>query len=185
MNETAIISKMNEYEFQLADKISAWLRKKLPKLTDNWWDDLVFQNLSTLQREQVTEKNIRELGGLDLAALLRIFDRNWFVITGSFFVNNRERQYIREMMEVRNSWAHITGADISKEKVIHDVDVIIELMDAFDAKSSEIRPMESFKMDVEDDADIQEKVEEVIVLVKPVNENSQVNTGWQYRHSEQ
>ena len=177
MNDSVMISKMNEFEYQLADRISGWLGKKLPKLTDNWWDDLVFQNLSTLQREQVTSKNIRELEGLDLAALLRIFDRNWYVITSSFFVNSRERRYIREMMEVRNSWAHITASDISKEKVVHDVDVIIELMGAFDAKSSEIRPMEAFKMDVEDDADIQDKAEETVVTAKASNDVAPVNTG--------
>ncbi len=177
MNDSVMISKMNEFEYQLADRISSWLGKKLPRLTENWWDDLVFQNLSTLQREQVTSKNIRELEGLDLAALLRIFDRNWFVITSSFFVNSRERSYIRKMMEVRNSWAHITTADISKEKVIHDVDVIIELMGAFNAKSSEIRPMEAFKMDVEDDADIQDKAEEVVVTEKTVNDPAPVSKG--------
>ena len=177
MNTALMTSKMNEFEFQLADKMGVWLGKTLPKLTGTWWDDLVFQNLSTLQREQVTSKNIRELSGLDLAALLRIFDRNWYVITSSFFVNSRERRYIREMMEVRNTWAHITGADISKEKVLHDIDVIIELMGAFDAKTSEIRPMEAFKMDVEDDVDIQEKATEKPVSIKAANEEAPANTG--------
>ena len=91
MDNSYMIGKMNTYMHQLAERMIGWLEKKLPMLTDNWWEELVFNNLSTLQREQVSSKNITELKGLDLAALLRVFDRNWFVITSSFFVNSRER----------------------------------------------------------------------------------------------
>ena len=89
--------------------------------------------------------------------MLRVFDRNWFVITSSWFVNNKERQKIKDMMGVRNSWAHITSEEISKEKVIHDVEIIIELMQALDATMSETKDMEVFVMDVEDDNDIKDK----------------------------
>lgn len=150
---------------QLGEKMSDWLGSRLPKLTDNWWSELVYSNLSPLQRDQVDLKHISELKGLDLAALLRVFDRNWFVITSSWFVNNKERQKIKDMMGVRNSWAHITSEEISKEKVISDVEIIIELMQAFDASMSETKDMEVFIMNVEDDADIQEKTEPIPVSV--------------------
>lgn len=126
MDNSYMIGKMNTYMHQLAERMSSWFEKKLPKLTDNWWDELVFNNLSTLQREQVINKNITELRGLDLAALLRVFDRNWFVITSSFFINSKERNKIKQMMEVRNDWAHISSEEISKDKVIRDVEIIIE-----------------------------------------------------------
>lgn len=48
-------------------------------------------------------------------------------------MNNKERNNIRRMQEVRNSWAHITPTIINKEKVIADVETIIALMQAFDA----------------------------------------------------
>lgn len=99
------------------------------------------------------------MDGLDLAELLRVFDRNWFVITSRFFVNNRERNNIRKMQEIRNSWAHITPDTISREKVIADVDTIIALMQAFDASMKETRDIENFIFDVEEDKDI--KPEEV------------------------
>ena len=41
MNNSYIISKMNEFMFQLNGKMGAWLSKKLPMITDNWWQELV------------------------------------------------------------------------------------------------------------------------------------------------
>lgn len=154
MDTSYIISKMNEYMFRLNQQIGAWLEKKLPKITDDWWQELVFNNLSPLQRETVFRNDIHEIRGLDLAALLRVLDRNWFVITSMFFINNKERGNIRTMQEVRNTWAHITPNDISKARVIDDVNVIIALMQAFDASMKDTRNMEHFIFDVEEDKDI-------------------------------
>ncbi len=154
MNDTYIISKMNEYMFQLNEKMGKWLSKKLPKITDNWWQELVVNNLSSLQKNTVLSNDIRDIGGLDLAALLRVFDRNWFSITSSFFVNNKERANIRRMLEVRNSWAHITPKDITKKKVIDDVNTIISLMQAFDSSMKETRDMENFIFNIEDDKEL-------------------------------
>ncbi len=154
MNDTYIISKMNEYMFQLTEKIGTWLSKKLPSITDRWWDDLVMNNLSPLQRKDVISNQVHGIKGLDLAEILRIVDRNWFVITSYYFINNKERQNIKSMQEVRNSWAHISKSKISKQKVIHDVEIIIELMQAFDASMVETRDMESFIFDVEEEKEI-------------------------------
>lgn len=155
MNDSYIISKMNEYMFQLNERLGKWLNKRLPQITANWWDELVLNNLSTLQKEKVLNSNVQELSGLDLASLLRVFDRNWFVIASSFFVNNKERRNIHKMQDVRNSWAHITPKEITKKKVIEDVETIIALMQAFDATMKDTRDMENFIFDIEDDKDIQ------------------------------
>lgn len=155
MNDSYIISKMNEYMFQLNERLGKWLNKRLPQITANWWDELVLNNLSTLQKEKILNSNVQELSGLDLASLLRVFDRNWFVITSSFFVNNKERRNIHKMQDVRNSWAHITPKEITKKKVIEDVETIIALMQAFDATMKDTRDMENFIFDIEDDKDIQ------------------------------
>ena len=53
------------------------------------------------------------------------------------------------MQEIRNDWAHITPQDINKKKVIDDVNVIIELMQTFDATMKETRDMENFIFDIE------------------------------------
>ena len=154
MDTTYIISKMNEYMFRLGQQVGNWLSNKLPKIVDNWWQELVFNNLNSLQRDVVLRNNIQEISGLDLAAILRVLDRNWFVISSTFFINNKERAYVRTMQEVRNTWAHITPNDISKDRVIEDVNVIIELMQAFGASMKDTRDMENFIFDVEEDKHI-------------------------------
>ena len=164
MNNSYIISKMNEFMFQLNGKMGIWLNKKLPTITDNWWQELVVNNLSALQREHVFNNGITSIDGLDLAELLRVFDRNWFVITSRFFVNNKERNNIRKMQEVRNSWAHITPSAISKEKVIADVDTIIALMQAFDASMKETREMETFIFDIEEDKEVKQKEVKPVII---------------------
>lgn len=155
MTDAYIISKMNEYMFRLNAKINGWLSKKLPKITDDWWQELVLNNLSQIQKDTVISRGIMDISGLDLAAVLRIVDRNWFIITSSFFINNKERANIKNMMEVRNTWAHIAPTDISKKRIIEDVETIMALMQAFDSSMSETRDMENFIFDIEDDADIQ------------------------------
>ncbi len=157
MDDSYMIGKMNTFMHRLAEQMSCWMGSRLPKITDDWWMDLVYNNLSELQRDQVDQKNITDLKGLDLAALLRVFNRNWYIITSSWFVNSKERQKIKDMMGVRNTWAHISSEELSKEKVVSDVEIIIELMQTFDAKMSETRDMEQFIMDVEEDKCIQEK----------------------------
>ncbi len=164
MTDSYIISKMNEFMFRLTGQMAGWLTKKLPRLTDRWWDDLVLNNLSTMQRTQVENAGITTIEGLDLAAILRIYDRNWFVITSSYFINNKDRQHIRDMKEVRNTWAHISTQEISKEKVVRDVNTIIELMCAFDASSADIRDMEGFIFDIEEDKEIQKEIQKKAIV---------------------
>jgi len=149
MNDNYIISKINEYMFQLRKKMSAWLGDKLPLITEKWWDELVISNLTVLQREQVTANNIKDTRGLDLASLLRVFDRNWFIITSKFFINNRERVNVHKMQEVRNTWAHVIPGNINKTQIISDVETIINLMQTFGASMKETRDMEGFLFDVE------------------------------------
>ena len=172
MTDSYIISKLNEFMFQLTRRMGEWLANKLPRLTDRWWEELVLNNLSTMQRSQIENAGITTVDGLDLAAILRIYDRNWFVITSSYFINNKERQHIRDMKEVRNTWAHISAQEISKEKVIRDVNTIIDLMCVFGASSLDVRDMEGFIFDIEEDKEIQKKV-----LKKPDTPLTKENNG--------
>ena len=157
MQESYLLGNMNTFMRRLAERMSSWMGIRLPKISDKWWDKLVYRNLSPLQRDLIDSKNITELSGLDLAALLRVFDRNWFVIKDNWFMNPKYRQQIKDMMKIRNDWAHLSTEELSKEKVIADVGVIIELMSAFDAKPEDTRDMEAFVLDVKSDKNIQDK----------------------------
>ena len=154
MQDSYIIGKMNTFMHQLSEKLSDWLDSRLPKIADTWWNDLVYNNLSAMQREQIDSKHITDLKGLDLAALLRVIDRNWYIISNKWFINYRERSKVRDMMGIRNTWAHIGSDDLSKDKVLSDLGVILELLQAFDASMTETREIEEFILDLEHDDDV-------------------------------
>ena len=148
MDTTYIISKMNSFMFRLGKQIGTWLSPKLPRITEDWWEELVLRNLTPLQLEAVVLKNIQEITGLDLASLLRVVHRNWFLLSGTHFMNARDRENVRTMQGIRNFWAHITPDDINKPRVIDDTNVIISLMQTFDASMKDTRDMEQFIFDV-------------------------------------
>ena len=154
VDTTAITSKMNEYMFRLNGQLGKWLSEKLPQITDKWWRELVFSNLTYLQRDAAEKGHVREIRGLDLAANLRIIDRCWFVLRSRFFLNDKDRKSIRKMQAIRNDWAHIAPTKITKERVTANVQVIIDLMQAFGASMKDTGDMERFSLDVEDDKNI-------------------------------
>ena len=175
MQDSYMIGKMNAFMHSLAEQMSSWMNQRLPRITDNWWNELVYNNLSPLQRDLVDNRKITELSGLDLASLLRVFDRNWYVITSSEFINSKYRQQARDMIEIRNFWAHLSSEELSKEKVIGDVKVIIDLMFAFDAKLGDTGDMQSFIIDVQSDKEMQEKTATLTCAQSSNNETEDIN----------
>ncbi|WP_157640403.1 hypothetical protein [Lamprocystis purpurea] len=65
----------------LSAQLAAFLAEVLPRLSDHWWQTHVLQELTFQQRNHVDTAGYTRLDQLDLAALLRIADRNW---SGSF-----------------------------------------------------------------------------------------------------
>ena len=45
MDDSYMIGKMNTFMHRLSEQMSDWLGSRLPKLTDEWWRDLVYNNL--------------------------------------------------------------------------------------------------------------------------------------------
>lgn len=148
MTTTDVISKMNGFMFQVGSIIVPILQKVAPKITDDWWNEVVINNLSYLQRKKVEETGVNDLSGLDLASLLRVFDRNWFVITNYTYINPRVRDDVRAMQGIRNDWAHITPVDVKKEKVLSDAEVISNLIQQM-GSSVDSSAIEQFIMAVE------------------------------------
>ena len=64
-----------------AKSIASYLDRLLPSLFDNWWKDAVVDKLSFQQQRRVEQKGIVSLSSLDLAALLRVLDQNWYQIS--------------------------------------------------------------------------------------------------------
>ena len=74
--------------------------------SDDWWKTHVFDKLSYRQQRRVEQKQINSLSGLDLQALLRILDKNWFDISDELSLPREQLHYVKEMITVRNRWFH-------------------------------------------------------------------------------
>ena len=95
MDNNLVISKINEYLRQATLDLTGWLLKVLPQISDNWWDECVIDKLSFNQKTIMQQKSITKLEEFDLAALLRITDRNWYAIGSYIYVTYGERENIR------------------------------------------------------------------------------------------
>lgn len=121
MNSEQIVNRMNSYLHTSAIVLSGWLEQILPRTSPDWWTDSVLDNLSASQRETALLKGYQKLEDLDLAALLRIADGCWTIITQYANRPGSERDCIRDMMRVRNNWAHCSETLPGKDAILADL----------------------------------------------------------------
>lgn len=149
MDDQYIVSKMNEYLHQATGLLVEWLDKMLPKITEDWWNECVLDRLGYRQREIALDKGFSELSDLDLAALLRIADKNWYNMRSFAYLPNNERECIKDMQSVRNNWAHCAGTLPGKDAIIHDIEIMIKFFEQMGASRDDIRQIEGLKQNVE------------------------------------
>lgn len=148
MDTSKIAGKMSEFLLLSTQNLSTWLEKELPSLEDDWWQSLVYSRLSYQQQLRVERNHISSLGQLDLAAILRVFDNNWYLFSPNFNFSRSDRNYIKEMQTVRNRWAHIETGGIDTEDVYRDIDTIQRVLSLINSKPSVIEEIKQFKKDI-------------------------------------
>ncbi len=116
-----IISKMNDYLYKAAKSLALWLGDMLPKSGEDWWDECVIGNLKFNQRELALRNKYSKLADFDLAALLRIADKSWYTMRGYAFLPISERECLRDVMGVRNNWAHCSAELPGKDMILFDI----------------------------------------------------------------
>lgn len=134
MDNDQIVSRMNTYLHTSSNVLAEWLGKLLPRTSDDWWEDCVMAKLSYNQAEMARERGFTELGQFDLAALLRIADKSWYEMRNVAFLPTRERECIRDMMRVRNNWAHVSAMLPGKDAILAD---LATLHDFFEQRECE------------------------------------------------
>lgn len=100
------------------------LKSLLPKIKDDWWNTLVLDNLSFQQQNYAKQKNYTKLEDLDLAALIRIFDQNWYELSQHIKLDFQVRTWLKESQSIRNRWAHAPAGGIEDETYYRDIDTI-------------------------------------------------------------
>lgn len=131
MNCQIIIKKMNSLLFQATTCLASWLSEQFSSFSGDWWTECVLEKLSFNQRTIAYEKNCSKISDFDLAALLRIADKNWYALNENAFFPPKYRNCIRDMMSVRNNWAHCSSELPSRQTLINDSIIVASFLEAF------------------------------------------------------
>jgi hypothetical protein len=99
----------------LAQSIQNFLENSLPSCDSQWWANCVFARLTFQQRRIAEENNMRSLGDLDLAGLLRVLDQNWHEINAAQRLPFEARNWLKESQSIRNRWAHLPPGGLDLE----------------------------------------------------------------------
>ena len=149
MNEQMIISKVNSFLHKATVSLVNWLNNILPKVTKDWWDDCVIPSLSYTQREMAVSRGFSKLSDFDLAALLRIANKSWYDMRTVEFLPTKEREVVRDMMAVRNNWAHCSAELPGKDTILHDLNTISSFIGQVGGSQAVCREIEQFILYIE------------------------------------
>ena len=167
MDKNEVVSKINKY-IHLSTKILAeWLVDKLPRLSNDWWTECVLDKLSYNQRMIAEEKSFSALSDFDLAALLRITDKNWYALNEIVWLPTKERECVRKMVSVRNNWAHCAGTLPGRDAIVSDVNTIVQFLGQLNCDMQLFREVEHFYSEIEksymeESSTLTTKIEEIV-----------------------
>jgi len=142
MNNTARIQALLA---EAARFLSLYLEKILPSLFEDWWEQAVVKNLSYQQQRRIEQHHIDSLASLDLAALLRVMDQNWYQISTKMNLTSEIRHFIKEMQTVRNRWAHSGAEGFPVEDVYRDLDTLQRFAVVIEADEKFLQELRSIK----------------------------------------
>lgn len=111
-------------------ELERFLSEHLPSGSPSWWRSNVVDRLTFSQQRFVEERRCTSLAQLDLAALLRVLDQNWFELSERAALPREARSWVKELQSVRNKWAHRGSAALSAAETYRDVDTVARLLGA-------------------------------------------------------
>lgn len=136
---------MNHLLLASTKAFSAWLESRLPQLGDEWWERFVIQRLTFQQQRATEERRITTLSGLDLAALLRVIDQNWYELGQLVPLPRDARNWLKELQGVRNRWAHSPSEGLNPGDLFRDADTLARMLDVIGASVSLQQDVADFK----------------------------------------
>ncbi|MEY9350302.1 ATP-dependent helicase HepA [Bradyrhizobium japonicum] len=137
-------SNMIELLKSATTDLSFFLGEQLPRLSADWWRSLVVERLSFQQQRMTAERGITSLKQLDLAALLRVLDQNWYELSDALRWPRDARNWIKELQTVRNKWAHQSTEEPPPGEIYRDADTLGRLLRLIGAPAGTVE-----KVDVE------------------------------------
>ena len=126
-------------------ELTVFLEQHLPKCSDNWWKENVENKLSFSEQRILKEKRYTKLQQLDLAALLRLIDQNWFELSVLLNFPREARNWIKELQTIRNKWAHASSDPLPPSENYRDVDTLSRVLAAINASEEAQKVLDTEK----------------------------------------
>lgn len=134
--------KIQEFLFQTKRELENWLLYCMKDMDSDYWNNMVLPKLSYQQEIMIQQKNISSLDKLDLACLLRIFDKNWYDFSLKYHLNPQLRSYLKELQIIRNKYAHQTER-FSDEEMNRDIDTLYLFLSGIGANHTLLKEVKS------------------------------------------
>lgn len=109
----------------ITSQIADFLERTLLQQTPDWWARNVLAALNFNQKAMLDQKRANDLFCLDLAALLRVMDYNWSHLSDHYNFGKEDMNYLKEMMTIRNKWAHMDSSEYSSNDASRDLDTLL------------------------------------------------------------
>lgn len=129
----------------VAGCLRGFLGKALPAISEDWWQLYVIDELTFPQQRILEEKDITSLTGLDLAALLRVFDRNWHELSYHQNLSKETRGWLKKARDIRNRWAHFGEDSLSDDDVMQDLIAVEHLLKAINGSGDVVNKVNEHK----------------------------------------
>jgi molecular chaperone DnaK len=136
---------------ELAAELADALSKSLPEIGgDNWWGSYVLNELTPAQRYQVELLENPDLFQLDLAALLRLFNRNWSELALKKHYQKIGINLIRDLISARNRWAHEPASGHDLEDLYRDLDTAKRFLSIISLNKDFIERIDQYRIEILD-----------------------------------
>jgi superfamily II DNA or RNA helicase len=114
------------------------LGKHLPGFSPDWWTTHVVKQLTFQQQQFLQQGQVSRLDQLDLAALLRLMDQNWYELSNINSWPIAARNWLKESQTLRNRWAHAPAGGLADSDTYRDLDTLERLTSLLGADDSEL-----------------------------------------------
>lgn len=119
----------------LTGGIADFLSSILPEIGGSeWWRDSVVAQLTANQARALAMMEPGNLHGLDLAALIRVAERNWSEIAFKRMLKSDAHALLGELQGAWNRYAHAPASGVTLDDQMRDVDTVQRFLKAIGGK---------------------------------------------------
>ncbi len=140
---------LDSFKRDLAVELAESLAKNLPEIGGgNWWEIYVLNELTPAQRYQVELLQNPDMYQLDMAALLRLYNRNWSELAIKKHYQKDGVNLVRELIAARNRWAHEPASGHELDDLYRDLDTAKRFLSIISLKKDFIERIDQYRIEI-------------------------------------